>query len=84
MAIQHLGSEILLEDYSAPQTIQESLKEMHEQLDELSSEGDSGEAGWRCVCHKIQCVILAALKKCEDQQVILKFFYLFKIIFIKI
>ena len=61
MARSLLSSEIPenLED----DEIQDILKILQKQKEEIEISKDTGDGGWRCVCHKIQSCILAAVKK---------------------
>ena len=43
--------------------IQEIFKILNSQQEELEAAKDTGDGGWRCVCHKIQSSVLAAVKQ---------------------
>lgn len=43
--------------------LQEIFKILQEQQEELASAKDTGDGGWRCVCHKIQSCVFAAIKQ---------------------
>jgi hypothetical protein len=39
------------------------LTSLHSQISELKEVNEFGEGGWKCICHKIQCAILAGLQQ---------------------
>jgi hypothetical protein len=39
---------------------------LHFQISELEEADEFGESGWRCICHKIQCTILAGLQQAGE------------------
>lgn len=61
MAKNILSSDI--SDNMAQDEFQEIQKILHEQQEEVEAAKDTGDGGWRCVCHKIQSCVLAAVKK---------------------
>ena len=42
---------------------QEVLNILHEQQEEIERARDTGDGGWRCICHKIQSCVLASVKQ---------------------
>jgi hypothetical protein len=42
------------------------LTSLHSQISELKEANEFGEGGWRCICHKIQCVVLAKLQQAGE------------------
>ena len=66
MALLLLSSDINLQDDETDDD-NDIFGSLHAQMEELEGEKESGEGGWRCICHKIQCAVLEGVKKSTDQ-----------------
>jgi hypothetical protein len=65
MALILLGGDI---DIEMGETVNSHsiLTSLHSQMSELEEADESGEGGWRCICHKIQCAVLAGLQQAGE------------------